>query len=105
ELTGAEQQSIDLGGARMRGVLARLVEMGGKADVDDIVEREGSTARAAIKRLAERGIVRVGDREDRRSALGDREQRDTARALNEAQQVARDAIVASTDDVFLLHGV
>jgi primosomal protein N' (replication factor Y) len=105
ELTGREKGSIDLGGARMRGVVARLVEMGGRADVDEIVEREGAGARDAIRRLEERGIVRRGEREDRRSTLGERTERDRARALNEPQQVARDAIVASQDDVFLLHGV
>src|SRR6185369_5994366 len=103
ELTGKE--AIDLGGARMRGVMARLVEMGGRADVDEIVEREGSGARSAIKRLAERGFVVLGDREDRRAAMGERTGRDTAKQLNAAQQAARDAIVASPDDVFLLHGV
>jgi primosomal protein N' (replication factor Y) len=103
ELAGKD--AIDLGGARMRGVMARLVEMGGRADVDEIVEREGSGARSAIKRLAERGFVRLGDREDRRAAMGERTGRDTAKQLNAAQQAARDAIVASTDDVFLLHGV
>ena len=100
-------QSIPIeGGVRMRGVLARLAEAGGVLDLVTIVQLEGASARDAVRRLAEKGLVTVGEREDRGAAFGgELEDSGAPPALNPDQQQALDAILEGTGDVFLLHGV
>jgi hypothetical protein len=71
--------------------MARLVEMGGRADVDEIVERKeavpdrpsnGSPSVASCGSASARIAARRWE-----NAAG----RDTAKQLNDAQQAARDA--------------
>lgn len=94
------------GGIRMRGILARLAEAGGQLDLSTLVQLEGASSRDAVRRLATKGLVEVGEREDRSAALGG-ELEDTKEppALNAAQLECLEAIERSQQDVFLLHGV
>lgn len=94
------------GGVRMRGVLARLAEAGGQLDLSTLVQMEGSSARDAVRRLAAKELVTLGEREDRSAALGG-ELSDTKSppTLNAAQQAALTSILTDGAQVFLLHGV
>ena len=102
-----EPQSIPLvGGIRMRGVLARLAEADGTMDLATLIKLEGATARNAVKRLAERGLVTLSDREDRGAVIDPvLPESKSPPKLNSDQKAAVDAISASQDQVFLLHGV
>ncbi len=94
-------------GARMRGVLSRLVEAGGALDLPALIDLEGPGARSAISRLQARGVLILGEREDRSAVdpmAGSLDLRPPP-ALNPDQQRAVDAIVGATDQSFLLHGV
>ena len=100
-------QSIPMeGGIRMRGVLARLAEGGGSLDMATLIQLEGASARDAARRLQERGLVEIGDREDRSAAIDAVLTDNTAPpALNPDQEKAVNAILDGSNDVFLLHGV
>lgn len=105
-LTAPPDEISAVGGARMRGVLAWLSENGGEGDVAKLVESEGSGARAALKRLEAKGLVRLGEREDRAPAelpvsLDTR----PPPTLNPDQEAAVQAILGPNQDAFLLHGV
>jgi primosomal protein N' (replication factor Y) (superfamily II helicase) len=93
-------------GARMRGVLAHLVEAGGLLDLNRLVELEGQGARSAVKRLEAKGLVSTGDREDR-AASGDAVLEDNRPPpdLNPAQVAAVEAIGSMSKGTTLLHGV
>ncbi|MCB9778245.1 MAG: primosomal protein N' [Alphaproteobacteria bacterium] len=109
----SEEAPLDVGGARMRSVLGRLVEAGGAVDLSVLVAEEGASARDAVSRLEERGLVRRTEREDRRAAALATLPEGPAQApvLNAAQQAAVEALHAAgaTEETraapFLLHGV
>ena len=95
-------------GARMRGVLARLIDAEGELSLRALVQLEGPGARDAVKRLETRGLVERSTREDKEAAVTQgvgEVQRDVV--LNGAQQAAVDAVVAGLGaaGTFLLHGV
>jgi len=94
------------GGVRMRGVLARLAEAQGTLDLPTLIQMEGATARDAVKRLETKGLVTVGQREDRGAAISG-ELLDTAepKVLNASQKTAVEQILRSKGHTFLLHGV
>lgn len=108
ELAEGYDDQVNLGGARMRGVVRRLVEADGIADLDELVRLEGQGARDAVRRLVVRGIVRLGEREDRHAvdeaglAEGAKKAPPT---LNAAQQAAFDAIREAEAETCLLFGV
>ncbi|HHO54151.1 MAG TPA: primosomal protein N' [Deltaproteobacteria bacterium] len=52
-------------GHRMRALLAALDAAGGTADLQDLIDAQGTSARAALKRLEDRGLVEIGEREQR----------------------------------------
>lgn len=94
------------GGVRMRGVLARLAEADGQIDLAALVRMEGASTRDAVRRLAKKGLVEVGEREDRAAAEGgELHDSGVAPELNADQEKAVAAILGSDRDVFLLHGV
>ena len=94
------------GGVRMRGVLAHLAEAGGTMDIPALVTLEGNGARAAIKRLAAKGLVTQGEREDRTaSSVSGLEDTRPPPELNAAQTAAVQHIVAMETGTALLHGV
>jgi primosomal protein N' (replication factor Y) len=93
-------------GSRMKSIIARLTEAGGTMDMPALLELEGPSARSAIVRLEEKGIVERGDREDREAVLipvmpG----RVKPFAPNEEQAAALEALDGAADETFLLHGV
>lgn len=95
-----------IGGARMRGVVAALLEAGGTLDLAALVEGEGPGARDAVERLVSKGILRRGRREDRDPfADGELEDRGAPPSLNEEQEAAVQAILSGAPRTWLLHGV
>lgn len=95
------------GGARMRGVLSRLIEAGGTLDLAELVELEGPGARPAVARLIESGVLERGMREDRDpffDAMLDEPSAD-APDLNDEQEAALTAITGPEPRTWLLHGV
>ena len=102
-----EPDSIPMdGGIRMRGVLARLAESSGQLDMSTLIQLEGAGARDAVRRLENKGLVAVKDREDRGAAFS-AELTDSGKpkTLNAQQQEALDAILSADKGTFLLHGV
>lgn len=105
------EQLVMTGGARMRGVLAALVEAGGTIDLPTLVNREGPGATSAVRRLEDKGLVVRGTQEDRRAAevAGvDGAPRTTPPPPNAMQQAALDTIAQVDADgggTILLHGV
>ncbi len=95
------------GGARMRGVLARLVEAGGSLDLSELVDLEGPGARPAIARLLEKGVLQRSMREDRDPFLDAMldEPHAEAPTLNEEQEAAFEAICGPEPRTWMLHGV
>ena len=94
------------GGVRMRGVLVRLSEAGGTMDLSALVQLEGGSTRDAVRRLKDKGLVVVGEREDRTAASGgELKDHGVEPTLNTQQSEAVQAILQSAHDVFLLHGV
>ena len=94
------------GGVRMRGVLARLAESSGQLDMSTLVQLEGAGARDAIRRLEGKGLVAIGDREDRGAAFSaELTDSGTPKTLNNRQQAALEAVVSADGGTFLLHGV
>jgi len=94
-------------GKRMRAVVEALGRDGGTVDLAALVAEQGDTVRAAVDRLAEAGVVRLGEREDRdvlvdAPALGPSE----PPVLNAAQTEALRALTApDASGPFLLYGV
>jgi len=94
-------------GVRMRGVLAALIEAGGAAPLHDLVDRQGTSVRGSVARLAERGMVEVVEEEDRR-AVDDvgLVPLDSAPPIpNPDQKAALEAIAELGKGALLLHGV
>jgi primosomal protein N' (replication factor Y) len=92
------------GGARMRGVLVRLVESEGAMDLAVLVALEGEGARSAVKRLEAKGLVRRSVREDRTAAAFDcLVDRKPAPTLNAHQEAAVAGV--GPKGVYLVHGV
>jgi len=91
--------------ARMRAIAAELAAA--PADVADLLARHGASARSAVDRLAELGVVVLGEREARDAlaaapALGPT----GPLALNADQRAALDALNApDAAGTYLLHGV
>ena len=106
-LLGDPTAHLTAGGARMRSVLARLIEAGGTMDLPLLVQLEGTAARDAVKRLESKGLVEQGDREDRTAAEAARAsgQAGPAPTLNPDQQAALEAITGSEVRTWLLQGV
>ena len=106
-LLGDPHEHLDSGGARMRSVLARLIDAGGTIDLPLLVRLEGPGARDAVKRLEARGLVECGDREDRTAAdpASASGQAGPAPVLNEDQQAALEAITGDEVRTWLLLGV
>ncbi len=106
-LTPQASEATQLGGARMRGVLARLTEAGGPLDLAELISLEGEGARSAVGRLVQRGLVTTGTREDRTAAAspGLEESSVEPPPPNPTQQAALDALAAAETGTFLLHGV
>ncbi len=105
---GADPKGVR--GAQMKAVLALLEDAGADLPLRQLVERLGSGARPAVKRLADRGLVEVVEVEDRRALALRRAVGPVAPpALNADQQAAVDAITASLGEdapaPLLLHGV
>jgi len=92
-------------GRRMRAVMDALAEA--PLDVPVLVAQQGQSARDALKRLVDRGVAKIEEREWRDAlssapALGRRE----APELNSDQRSALDALTADDcDGTFLLYGV
>lgn len=103
-------QVVLTGGARMRGVLAALIEAGGTLDLPTLINREGPGARSAVKRLVKRGLLVEGSLEDRRAAevQGVDAAPSEAPPPNPMQQAALQTIAATAEaggGTVLLHGV
>ncbi len=94
-------------GARMRSVLATLKDSGGALPLATLLELEGQSARSAVERLIQKGVLEKLSVEDRRSAaleeLGG--QGGPAPVANAAQREALEAIAAAGARPLLLHGV
>ena len=93
-------------GPRSLAAVGALQDAGGELELEELAKLEGPTIKSAIKRLAEKGIVFVDEREDRRSA----EFKTLPAAkkpfpLNDQQQAAYDAICSGENKTYLLHGV
>lgn len=95
---------------KARGLAEWLLEEGEQL-VSDVEEKFGN-ARGIIKRLVELGVAELGQTQKQRDPFGELEvTRDTAKALNQAQRAAVDALTASLDSgdgtkvPSLLHGV
>ena len=94
------------GGVRMRGVLARLAESSGQLDMSTLIQLEGAGARDAVRRLEGKGLVTIGDREDRGAAFSaELTDSGTPKTLNNRQQAALEAVISADSGTFLLHGV
>ena len=94
------------GGVRMRGVLARLAESSGQLDMSTLIQLEGAGARDAVRRLEGKGLVAIGDREDRDAAFSaELTDSGTPKTLNNRQQAALEAVISADSGTFLLHGV
>lgn len=106
-LCGDPGQALNTGGARMRSVLARLMDAGGTLDLPVLVGMEGVGARDAVKRLEAKGLVAQGEREDRTAAEapGASGQAGPAPTLNADQEAALAAITGPEVRAWLLHGV
>ncbi len=105
-LSGDPSAHLQTGGARMRGVLVRLLDAGGTMDLPELLRLEGASARDAVKRLEGKGLVTQGDREDRRAVPAPvASARRPPPDLNPAQQAAVDAIAGEEVKTWLLHGV
>ncbi|MEC8423468.1 MAG: primosomal protein N', partial [Myxococcota bacterium] len=106
-LRGSPDRTLHAGGARMRGVLARLADAGGTMDLPDLIHLEGAGARSAVKRLEARGLVEQGEREDRNAAAAPVAggEHGPPPTLNGDQQAALEAIVEGPARTWLLHGV
>jgi primosomal protein N' (replication factor Y) len=93
-------------GRRMRSIILRLQESGGQIDLSELVQLEGSSSYAAIRRLEEKGWVSRAEREDRRAVLGASEASLQAPLeLNEEQASAVATIVEAERGTILLCGV
>ena len=100
------EDAISSGGARMRGVLARLIEAGGELDLAALVEHEGPGARTAVARLEAKGVLSRGEREDRDPFMEpEQEEAGPPPALNLEQQAALESILSEQPRTWLLHGV
>ena len=101
------EDAINVGGARMRGVLARLIEAGGTMDLPALVEAEGPGARDAVSRLTAKGVLTRGEREDRDPFMEPELDEDAGPppALNLEQQAALESILSEEPRTWLLHGV
>ena len=99
-------EAVGKGGARMRGVLSRLIEAGGTLDLSALVEAEGPGARDAVARLAKAGVVVRGEREDRDPFLEPALEAATEPPLlNLEQQAAVESVLSEEPRTWLLHGV
>jgi primosomal protein N' (replication factor Y) len=56
---------------RLKSVLQALADAGGPVDVAELAAEQGSTTSDALRRLAEMGLVRLGEREDRDALVED----------------------------------
>ncbi len=94
-------------GARMRSVLAALVEAGGSAPLHDLVDRLGPAIRQSVQRLEENLFVEVQEVEDRRAVdvEGLPGAAVTPPPPNADQQAALDLIASADVGAVLLHGV
>ena len=93
-------------GARMRGVLAALVEAGGAMPLAELVAREGEGARAAATRLAKEKLVIREEREDRSAVAPAEEQAPSEPPTPTPEQAAALVALASTPArPWLVHGV
>ena len=94
------------GGIRMRGVLARLAEAQGTLDLVTLIQMEGSSARDAVRRLETKGLVSVGDREDRGDIFSAELSADSKpKTLNTAQRQALQQVLDPEPKTYLLHGI
>ena len=101
----AEEQPLQ-GGARMRGVLAAVIEAGGEAPLADLVEAEGPGARGAVKRLVSKGLLRTEEREDRHAVtVGELGHQPRDPLPPTPGQEAALAALAGEARTWLLHGV
>ncbi len=93
-------------GARMAAVLDEVERGGGDVDLPELLASQGGAARDSVRRLAQRGLVVLGERE-RRDLLDEAAPEGPARApvLNTDQQAALAALDAADDGVFVLFGV
>lgn len=100
------QDSVSSTAKTMLSVLGALAETTIPVDVATLVDRFGSSVRASVKKLAERGLIALADRE-RRDALTDAVALGPAVAprLNDAQTAALQAIGGVETGTFLLFGV
>lgn len=93
-------------GKRMLSIIARLSAVGGTMDMPALLEVEGPSARSAIVRLEQKGIVERGEREDRDAVLMPVMPGEARPFLpNEEQTAALEAIRNAGAETFLLHGV
>jgi len=94
-------------GARMKEVLAALVLAGGHAPVHDLVDRLGPSARPAVRRLVDKGMVEILEAEDRRAVddMGLVPPSGPPPTPNPDQQAALDAIAETEKGAILIHGV
>ena len=93
-------------GARSLAAVGALKDAGGELELEELAKIEGPTIKSAVKRLSEKGVVFIDEREDRRSA----EFKTLPAAkkpfpLNDQQQAAYDAICSEINKPYLLHGV
>ncbi len=94
-------------GSRMRAVLESLERQGGTADVPALTAEQGTSARDALKRLADRGLVELGEREQRHALLDARAQGPSEPpVLNADQRAALEALCGQdAEGTWLLYGV
>ncbi len=92
---------------RLAAVLDALIRLGGTADVPALTAEQGAGTSTALRTLAERGVVRMGERENRDPLDGGTlPAAKHAPVLNADQQAALAAITApGADGTFLLWGV
>lgn len=101
------RERLPRAGARMAAMVEALAAAGGAVDVPVLLAEQGSAARSSLHRLAEAGVVRMGERESRH-ALDDSPPLGSATppALNADQRAALAALTApGVEGTFLLYGV
>lgn len=105
-LVGEPDELEAVRGARSLAAISAIQDAGGEIELDELAKIEGPTIKAAVRRLASKGLIFIDEREDRRSA-----EFKTLPAskdpfpLNDQQQAAYDAICSNESKTYLLHGV
>lgn len=97
-------------GARAIAAINAINDAGGELDLEELSRLEGPTIRAAVKRLVEKGIIFIDEREDLRSAeFKTLPASSTPHPLNDQQEHAYKAMTSHDPNqpskVYLLHGV